>query len=255
MEKGRIIDKERLEALAWLIEFANLNLDELRPGDRAKLEVEVDEYLFPKEELDRMRQLLWGKHAEQMASDPKALPPLTSDAWYTKRPERGTEVHWAEIQNAQKAVQETLQGLSEMHPDPKKGIHVADGQGTMWEGEVVVVMDWGKGKNFSLQWLPTMGRQRDYIEVKLYRLLDGLPSSSLQKCPGCRRFFLNPSRRRKRFCSPRCMWRVHAEDRRKSDPEGYRAKQREIMRKKYETKKREALGANVKVGRKPRKES
>ena len=247
MEKGRIIDKERLKALSWLIDFANLNLKELGAGDRAKLEVEADEYLFPKEELNQMWQFWWEEHAKQTASDPKALPPLTKPLFYAENPERGTEAYWAEIQNAHTAVQNNLRCFSTEHPDPYSRI--------VWPGEVMVGLVWGKDRNFNLQWLPIMGELHDYVRINLYRLLDGLPCSSVQMCPGCGRFFLNLSKRRKKFCSPRCMWRVHAEDRRQRDPEGYRASQREIMRKRYETKKKKKLGPNVKVARRPRKVS
>lgn len=92
-------------------------------------------------------------------------------------------------------------------------------------------------KIFRLSLIPITETQEEYVLLKLARLLDGLPRWSIQRCPGCEKYFLNASWRKKRFCSPRCMWPVRAEERRKADPEKYRADFREYMRKRYRAKK------------------
>jgi len=45
------IEPERREAREWLLQFSQVNLDQLRPGDKAKLLVEAEEYLSPHNEL------------------------------------------------------------------------------------------------------------------------------------------------------------------------------------------------------------
>jgi hypothetical protein len=120
----------------------------------------------------------------------------------------------------------------------------------------MIIADWSSEK-FRWSFLPLTDSPSGYIRLKLFRLLDGLPCSTIQRCPGCEKYFLNTTLRKKRFCSPRCMWRVNAEKRREElkekHPGEYKAylkKQKEIMRRKYEEKRKAQLGPNVKVGRK-----
>jgi len=71
----------------------------------------------------------------------------------------------------------------------------------------------------------------DIAIYKFIHLLSLIPRSAIRKCEGCKRYFFNPTQRKKRFCNVHCTWRYSAKKRREADPEGYRAKQRAIMRK------------------------
>jgi len=89
----------------------------------------------------------------------------------------------------------------------------------------------------------------------IFNLLVGLPVNSIKICNQCQGFFVNTSLRGKIYCSPSCAWRALAKKRReeiKKHPKKYRAylkKQKEIMRRKYEEKRKAELGQNVKVHR------
>jgi hypothetical protein len=94
-----------------------------------------------------------------------------------------------------------------------------------------------------------------YWSYGIFDLLVGLrdlPLEAIRKCPMCERYFLHLSKRRRTYCSPRCTSKAHAE-KRKSDPEAYKKylkKQKQIMRRKYETEQKRKLGPRVKVRRK-----
>src|SRR3989304_2499824 len=48
------MEKEREEALRWFVDFANMDLEGIKPGDKAKLLVESKEYLFPTKDVDKI---------------------------------------------------------------------------------------------------------------------------------------------------------------------------------------------------------
>ncbi len=78
-----------------------------------------------------------------------------------------------------------------------------------------------------------------------------LPVAAFRKCEGCDNFFLPTGKRvrkSRRFCTPQCNMRYHARKRRAADPEGYKAKQREIMKKRYREKQSEKF-PKAKIGR------
>lgn len=74
--------------------------------------------------------------------------------------------------------------------------------------------------------------------LRLAMALVGMPSAVFRKCKECDKLFFHLSKRRKIFCSPNCTSRYKAREKRMANPETYRKKQREIMRKKYAEKKR-----------------
>jgi hypothetical protein len=58
----------------------------------------------------------------------------------------------------------------------------------------------------------------------------------------CGKYFLHLSKKARYYCTPKCTSRDLSKKRREADPEAYRKKQREIMRKKYREKKAKELG-------------
>jgi hypothetical protein len=86
---------------------------------------------------------------------------------------------------------------------------------------------------------------------ELVRLIAGLNYNAIAQCEDeeCKRFFLNPTKRQKRFCSTKCNWRFNARKRREDDSDAYREKQREIMWERYPDKVRKEVGPNVIVKR------
>jgi hypothetical protein len=89
----------------------------------------------------------------------------------------------------------------------------------------------------------------------LSNIIDGIPYDSLKICPLCDGYFLNLTKRKKEYCSPHCTWRAIAQRKigeLKKHPRKYKAylkKQRKIMKRKYEEKRKAEFGPNVKVRR------
>lgn len=216
------MDKERKETLNWLVQLTNMNLDEIKPGDKAKLLVESEEHLFApmwKGGLDKKNPLVM-KIASEMPWAFKPLPPRESGQY------------WASIKNAQRTIRQEIERL--IH-ERAEGIDMEIGI------ERAFVLESIKGK-IQRTYIPITKTFEGYLTIRFHLLLEGLLGSAIQKCPGCGKYFLNPTFREKNFCSPRCMWRVNAEKKRenlKRHPERYKAylkKQRETMKKRYREK-------------------
>ena len=88
---------------------------------------------------------------------------------------------------------------------------------------------------------------------RLYELMDGVPLKAIRVCRECEKTFVQVKGKKREFCEDRCMNRWHSRKRRQDDPEGYRAKQREIMSKRYEAKQKKEIGPNVKLTKQRRK--
>lgn len=79
------------------------------------------------------------------------------------------------------------------------------------------------------------------------RLLSDLSPDVIRNCEECGKFYLHLAKRPRRFCTPKCTSKAMSRERRERDPEEYRKRQRELMRRKYEEKKHKALGPKTKV--------
>jgi len=234
------MEKERQEALQWFVSFGNLDLRELKPGDKAKFLIEAEEYLSPTKELEKI-PFIPSKAAIVASKSKKNIDQhikseLKEMSWATKeQSQKDSNEYWDKIRHLQDVIKDVLQ-LPGFFFDSKREreIQLSPGIRTlMWRGQLMISME-ATPEKFNLSYIPITGGHGEYIRLKFYRLLDGLPRSTISKCPGCNKFFLNTSLRKKRFCSSRCLWRINAEKRRKADPEGYREKQREIMKRRYE---------------------
>jgi len=211
---------EKQEALQWFIDFANMDLETIKPGDKAKLLVESEEYLSPKGEIDELNK--------PIPVSKKELGPM---AWALEIPDKESEMYWPMILRLQRIVQKHL--LSFM---PSAGYIESKGYQM-----IAVRISWGKKLPFAITYRPITESQDEYVRFKIFRLLEGFSGHALRRCPGCERFFFNPTRKEKKFCSPKCMWKVIAGKRRKElkekHPKKYKAylkKQRETMRQRYE---------------------
>jgi len=227
------MDKDRKEAIDFLVRFANMNLNELKPGDKAKLLVESEEHLFLKgsslHELFRSASMgntniftsIMGLR-EDIALGYRRMK------WAFKpSPEKDSAEYWSMLLHLQKVIKEMLSGFAQ----GEIPFHLA----------FLALVGWDSGKKV---FLPLSGNLDNYLRFKIaYLLFDSPHPASVQIClaPKCHNFFINMSLRKKRFCSPRCMWRFNTTERRKhlkeEEPEKYRTyldKQRELMAKKYE---------------------
>ncbi|MFH0813439.1 MAG: hypothetical protein V2A69_11470 [Pseudomonadota bacterium] len=93
---------------------------------------------------------------------------------------------------------------------------------------------------------------RDKVICTILSLLKEIPLSLIKKCEECRKYFVT-RRKTARFCSPNCNWIANSRKTREADPEAYRKKQRGIMKQRYDKKRTESLGVNVKIGTRKRK--
>jgi hypothetical protein len=261
--------QENIEALQWFVDyFANLDLENIKPGDKAKLLIEADEYLWPTKEL------------EELAASFELTQVLSSGAmdrfmgW--AQIDKESPQYWTAIVESQRSVRgvfldtvltaaplslgiglggsfmsaDTVPDAPTASAEPSEmptvswnvasGHHVPAPQ-MLW-GKDTMLWWVGKGGNelkkpYTLKFLPIADSQKNYLFLKILRLLDGFPAHAIRRCPGCERFFFNPTKREKTFCGNRCMWRVNTAKRREADKEGYNEYQRKLMQDRYREKK------------------
>ena len=227
------MDKDRKEAIDFFVRFANMNLNDLKPGDKAKLLVESEEHLFLKRSsLDELFRSAPMGDTDIFKSIIGSREDITLGyrkmKWAFKPPpEKDSAEYRSILLHLQKVIKEMLSGFA------RNGIpfHIA----------FLAFVGWDSGKKV---FFPLSGSLDHYLRFKIaYLLFEGPHPATVQTClaPKCHNFFINTSLRKKRFCSPRCMWRFNTSERRKhlkeEEPEKYRTyldKQRELMAKKYE---------------------
>ena len=73
-------------------------------------------------------------------------------------------------------------------------------------------------------------------KLEFYILMNGLPSNSIDTCKRCGKYFLRLTEKPKYYCSQKCGAAHLSQKKREENREEYNAKQREIMRKKYQEK-------------------
>lgn len=80
------------------------------------------------------------------------------------------------------------------------------------------------------------GRKKDPSKILLVwimKLLEGCPADSFHRCndPECRKWFFNPTKKEKHYCSKACLWRHKSEINRQKDD--YKIRQRIRMKFTY----------------------
>jgi hypothetical protein len=235
------MQEERKEALEWFVNFANMSLAELKPGDKAKLTFEAEEYLSPHWEVKELNQYAASKHKSL-----QTFAALHFMEWAFQSPPRlpqdlNEPQYWGKMTQLQSIVQETLGMKGNQHQTE-----------LFWRGDTV--FHWVKERNgkYSLSWVPIYRGLEDYITTKLYRLLDGLPLATVYQCLGCKKYSVNFTLRKKQFCSPRCMWKVNTAKRRDADREGYNKYQsvlkKDLLREKKGLKRLKTKSRKTKEG-------
>jgi hypothetical protein len=230
------------EALQWLTGFSNLDLEHIGPGDKAKLLVEATEHLWPKEELKEYRSL-----------SPVPLPAEIMEKlqWMVKVPSRESAEYWTAVLRSQAAVRKTFVQyiLPTGHPSPENveaKAKPAVVQVVRGHDEVLWWVAKGYKVPYTVKLLPVAKGQDDYLPLKIFMLLDGLPQHAIRLCPGCKRFFVNPTNREKRFCSERCMRRICTAEYRQTHKQAYNGYQKDLMKDRYreECNKRRQVGSD-----------
>jgi len=214
MDREEALHKK--EALQWFVEFANRDLNGLTPGDKAKLLVESTEHLFP------VKHLQGFSPSELLARKMQ---------WAVKPPpQKDSEEYWSLILRLQNVVREELQRLiggREFQDIPGTTCgHSENYPPFKMCAEPALFCLEANPDRFSF-YVIARKNQDDHVRLKLNLLLNGLPRSALNRCLSsiqkklCGKYFINVSRRKKRFCSPQCLWRFNTAKRKGADPQGY----------------------------------
>jgi hypothetical protein len=217
--------------LQWFVDFANLDLEHIGPGDKAKLLVEAEGHLWPKEEL-----------REYQSAMPRGypLPPSITKKlrWMVEVPSRESAQYWAGIRRSQKVVRRTFvqHVLPTGHPS-RENLEAKEKPAVVFvvrrHDEVLWSVVKGDKLPYAVKLLPVAESQVAYLPLRIFMLLDGLPQHAVSLCPGCQRFFFNPTNREKRFCSERCMRRVVTREYRETHKKAYDRGQAKLMQSRY----------------------
>jgi hypothetical protein len=195
-------DERKTRPLQWFADFANLDLERIEPGDRAKLLVDSD-CLWPVKELKAFGPLI--------TLTKQSLGDLS---WALEIPGKKSPEYWSAIVSAQKAVRNLFGVLqSTAHPSAGAGRTAVAFQ-MRGHDEVLWWVRKGPGVPYTLQVLAVTKKQEDYLRLKILRLLDGFNQHAIRGCRGCGRWFFNPTNHEKRFCGNRCIWRTNTAKRR-----------------------------------------
>lgn len=213
--------QQNAEILKWFVEFANLSLKPIAPGDRAKLLVESD-CLWPRQELNGYGRPI-----------PVSGKALSDFSWALKIAGKESPKYWSAIVTAQNAVRRLFAFLQITARSSTGAPSTAAAIVLRGHDEVLWRVGKGPGIPYTLELLPVTKSQEDYLRLKILRLLEGFSQHAIRVCPGCKRFFFNPTNREKRFCSERCMRRVVTREYRESHKEAYNGHQAKLMKKRY----------------------
>jgi len=197
--------KEQWKALQWFIEFANLELDNLEKGDKAKLSVEVKE---------RLRDF--------------------------KLPRECSKEYWEYMRELQKVIQKffadsvkepSVQSLliRQIHSSYEPALYRENGKFQIRMIKNIPIGELFRSEHF----MPEEGKR--HLDVRLSELLNGLSDSAVQKCPECHKYFLS-SLSKKKFCNSKCAWRFNSRKWRRNNKEEYNEKQKKVMKKRYREK-------------------
>jgi hypothetical protein len=199
-------EAKSIEALQWLVDFANLDLEHIEPGDRAKLLVESDR-LWPIRELKTYRSFT---HRPLMKS-------FSDFSWAIEIPGKKSPEYWDAIVTAQMGICNLFSRLQiTAHPSPENANVPSAAISSFLGGhdEMLWWMVKGPGVPYTLTILPLAKSQEDYLRLKILRFLDGFNQHAIRRCPGCCQWFFNPTDRNKRFCGNKCIWRTNTAKRR-----------------------------------------
>jgi hypothetical protein len=227
------MDEKKNATVEWFVNFAQMDLERLSPGDRAKLEVEAGEYLLPsipipilKDEkrsdylIDKMRNIdlswIWENH-ETVKKSPSESKSQQKHDWFTHVPEKHTEEYWSLIVDCEKNVYDALKGY-------------LDGKIVGNQSVSHAFYCFLARERFEFMIIPMMKKHSDFVIIKLNMALDGLPVACLQTCQSCRRIFFNPSKRTMKYCSTKCLWRFNTQKRRTAMGIGYKPQQENLQR-------------------------
>lgn len=235
------IEKSDAKAVNWILEFLADDLDSISDLDFSKRVLDAQYYFLDQwrvewvgaRELASRENDKVGKVLKKRAPTEKRLSVIGPWRYPDNYPWRET------LKEIQASLKRIAKELSENQPE---------NQGVTWKvGEGSLVFNRGpKGMFISfnplssaldIYQIPKLEELVELAKSTFYISANGLPQNAIAPCKECSKYFLHLSKKVKYFCSPRCASRNLSRKRREKDPEGYRTKQREIMRRKYREQK------------------
>lgn len=213
------VDKRK--KLEWYVDFVNMDLETIKPGDKAKLLIEAEGHIYPDiGSIDLSEEELIERSMSEDKDEQKEAKVLLQ--MIKSIPDKETKEHWEMVLNLQVVIKNLFYNFQKRTEFSVRRL-----------SDMIVLMSWGGNHPFEIYYQPVTDSNDKWVKLWIFNKLNGFPGHAINICPVCNKFFLNTSLRKKTFCSPKCMWRANAAKRRKENPEGYREYQREIMRKKY----------------------
>lgn len=240
--------KSKAEIIEWLVEFAQMDLTNLTAGDKAKLAIDVKEYLFLDDEIEQAtgnlerffpdlnedikeikKGILAQKEELKKTKDANMLVFLREnieylESTYKKYPlsrvkqvleKENQKEYWELISVVQSFIYAFWEYILIISNDPTHIVKEHDDD-LLNKGDITInILSVVDGELNYLR-IPITTHLYEYFATKLYSLVSGLKVTAIRRCLECGRIFFNPSLREKKFCSSRCQSRFHAAKRREA---------------------------------------
>jgi hypothetical protein len=207
-------DLKKKDKLSWIVRFLQTDLDNLSRGEKKRLA--FSSMLLP----------LFGAHVIKV---------LSSHKTWEERDEHFFPLPWEGLKHLQDGMNKFFHSLL----DQKEG-----GSGLCLpstERELTISND----GSYKIEYPSRISAQK-IVEVSIFisefaDLLNGLPKDWIRKCPGCEKFFVHLSKKKRLYCSNRCayktIYRSRVERLLKNGQYGaYLDKQNKVMKKRYKEK-------------------
>jgi hypothetical protein len=263
------------ERLAWVIEFIQEDLNVLEPSGVFDLYIQMEKHVY-------MRKLVSSHEVNpQIILDrtPVDISKLFDSQYFREMPDIQEKVKefffekiWPMIEHGKKnypLIEEYKKSPKEER-DPHNLLdllididevnkYLSQGKDPTWESfkrlltfdryavTSIITVNYDK-KTLSVDDQVLEGRNIKAV-YEFKNLIRNLSLDAIRQCDECKRFFYNPTKKKKAFCRTQCGWRYNARKRRENDPEAYREKQKKVMWERYEDQVRKKLGKNVTIRR------
>jgi hypothetical protein len=187
--------------LEWLVEFSQVDLVEISPGEKAKLLIEANEILVPRNKIANLGTRLRKGSTVGTVLRPKFLKSL---GWVDKIPSPNTDSFWELLVGLQKLILAEVKGLLSGEITSKVlGLGIISFSPNKQTGR------------YQVSTLPVTDTIEGFVITNFYKSFHAYPISSLKECLSCRKIFVEISLREKYYCSPQCHWR-HSQQKRRS---------------------------------------
>jgi hypothetical protein len=217
MEKSK---KERTDRINWFLDFVQMDLKSLSPGDRVKLCYEAEEILFDRKLIEQ--EETFNPLIEEVRTfyDKLKKPSLQNlDEFFEVLRDRQGDLRGY-----------ILEFFAEIVKKKRPYFNAAI------QAQLVVKTEEGI---MTTSYLPSTVYIEGFAFGRFLNAVDGMPTYGFRKCTECKKIFFYPHKRKKEFCRVQCGWKFFARQRRESNPEVYKEYQREVMQNRYEKKIRE----------------